>query len=972
MMADQLVNLRDPDTGEIGSLAASQVPAALNQGFAQVSPEELAQHFKEEKYGTTSQQVATGLEGAASALSFGLSTGAERALGVPGEDIRARREVNPVAHGVGELGGIGVGALYGAGEAAALEHAGLEGAAAIGLGAEKAGHEAYALAKAAGLTKDAAAAAKTAALAKFGTVSKIGSQAAKLAIENALFTGGDEVSKMFSGDPNQSMGTAMADVGLSGLIGGATGAGLGVVSPLWKATAGRGVESLLNAVKNKAGGVEGITSPNVNSALEKTGVDASPDVRARLSDDPRLQGASKILEQSDTTASGAEHQANLTKTRSDLNNVMLESVGHSPDSVAGVGELSKYEAGKKIGNSLADEIHAQVDPLAKEFEELKGKVGNVELQPDGIIETPKTVMDPQDLTGVPRVEIEKTRVPGVMSQVGEKVAELASKEGWLAAEDTPIGNLVEFVQKNLGKQKTLKDLGNFISRVGEKAESLASLTDRSATRAGAMIKGILKDAEAGVIETKLGEHGPELVQRFKNVRDAWRKVSDLVDEVQEQIGVKASTSGYAKAVREMAQQDGEALLRRIAGSGNAAGLQLLAEKFPKAAEEFRQFHLDSLIKDASSKAKPGEIINPKALIRGIDKLSPEMRGFIVPEAAAQKINAVGTLLEQLEKAPHNHSNTARTLDKLNQYIPGGAVAMAGALSGHGVAGLVLGPLMKALTKDAPDAVRLSMLKYIGSNQQVDSAAFKAMTDVARAVYRGEAAVTRATRGVLRSGSKVVSEKDVSQNDRDKLDKQLLALKQDPTPLMNVGGDMGHYLPDHSTVTATMAAQAVNYLNSLRPDTDKKMPFDAKIPADPVKKAAFNRALDIAENPLIVLNSVKEGSVTPSDLTTLQNVSPGLYARMREKLNNEIINFTAEENDIPYKTRLGLALFLGQPLDSTMTPMGIQAAQPKMPAQPQMAQGMKPTATGMQKLSKLGPGAATQGQQREMGRASHLA
>ncbi len=936
-MAEGLINLKDPETGEIGSLPASQVHSALQQGFTQASPDEVNNFFKEEQYGGMGQQIATGAEGLASGLTFGLSTGAERALGVPAEDIRARREVNPISHGVGEMAGIGIGSLYGAGEAAVLERAG------------------------------AAVAGK---IAGESLVSKIGSTAAKLATENVLFQAGDEVSQAFS-DANRSIGTVMADVGLAGLIGGATGAALGSVSPLWKATAGKQIESALNAIKSKAGGIENMTSQPIKEAIDQSGIKIAPEVRAALSDDPHLVNVAKTLEQSDTTKSGLEYQAALSSAKKELGDSAMNALGHNEESIGQISDLSKYEAGKKIGNTLADDIQARVEPLAKEFEELKGKVGNVDLPADTIQETPRTITNPQDLLGVPQTVVDKTRVPGVMSQAGDKIAELALKEGWTTAEGTPVEGLVQFVQRNLGKQKTLKDLGNFISRVGEKAESLSSLTDRSASRAGGMIKGILKDVEAGVIESKLGEQGQELVDRFKNVRGAWRDASNLVDQVQEQIGVRSSTSGYAKAVREMAQQDGESLLRRIAGSGNAAGLKMLQEQFPRAAEEFRQFHLQSLLKDAAAKARPGEVINPKALIKGIDKLSPEMKAFVVPEAASQKLQAVNTLLEQLEKAPHNYSNTARTLDKLNQHVPGGAIAMAGALSGHGVLGLLAGPLVKFLSKDVPDAVRLSMLKFLGSAQAVDSAGFKAMADMARAVYRGEQIMNRAASGVLKSGSKVIGSQDVSQRERDKLDKTLLAVKEDPTALMNVGGDIGHYLPDHATVAASVTAQAANYLNSLRPNTDKQMPFDAKIPADPVKEAAFQRALTIAQKPVVVMADVKDGSVTPEDLTTLQNVAPGFYAAMRNKLNNEIINHTAEDGEIPYKTRLGLALFLGQPLDSTMTPMGIQLAQPQMAAPPQMAQGVKPTATGMQKLSKLPGSVATAGQQREMGRAKNI-
>lgn len=927
-------------------LSPPPAQAAAPGGMA--APEEvdsfLAKGDKEEKYGTLGQQAVTGLEGAASGLTFGLSTGAERLLGVDPEGIRARREVNPIAHGAGELAGVGVGMLYGAGEARALEAAG------------------HGAAKIAG-----------AVLPEAFSLGKIGSTAAKLATENALFQSGDEISKMFAGDPHQSMGSAMADIGLSGLLGAGTGVVFGSASPLWKATIGSKVDEVLGAIKSKAGGIEGQLSQPVAEALEKTGIDLAPEVKAALSDDPYLQQAAKTLEQSDTTKSGLAYQKAIGEARKNVSESAISALGKDAEYVERLPDLSKYESGKAVGDALADEVQARIEPLAKEFEELKGKVGNVELPQDTYTESMKMIENPNDLVGVPKTVVEKVRVPGIVSDAADKIGDLALKEGWLAAEGTPVEGLVDFVQKNLGKQKTLKDLGNFISRVGEKAESLSSLTDRSASRAGGMIKSILKDVEAGVIESKLGEHGAELVERFKNVRGAWREASKLTEAIEEHIGVRSSTGGYAKAIRAMAKEDGEALLRRIAGSGNAAGLELLQREFPKAAEAFKNYHLDSLLKSAAEKAKPGEILNPKALLKGVEKLSPEMRAFVVAPEAAQKLQAIGTILEQMEKAPHNFSNTARTVDKLLGNVPGTAVGLATLVASHNplLAG-ALGALTKLLARDAPDAVRLSMLKFIGSNQQIESGAFKAMVDVARGVVRGEQAVTRGARALLREGGKVSTGREVSQNDIDKLDKRLQAYQAKPELLMNVAPDLGHYMPDHATVAAMTAAGAVNYLNSLRPNTDKKMPFDRKLPADPVKAARFKRALTIAESPLSVFNDVKDGTVTSQDLVTLQNVAPGLYARMKDKLNQEVLDYTADENSIPYKTRLGIAVFLGQPLDSTMTPIGIQSAQPQMAQAPTQQQGPKPTVTGMQKLSKLGPEAATQGQSREISRAKHLA
>lgn len=54
-------------------------------------------------------------------------------------------------------------------------------------------------------------------------------------------------------------------------------------------------------------------------------------------------------------------------------------------------------------------------------------------------------------------------------------------------------------------------------------------------------------------------------------------------------------------------------------------------------------------------------------------------------------------------------------------------------------------------------------------------------------------------------------------------------------------------------------------------------------------------------------------------------------------------------DIPYKTRMNLSLFMGQPLDTTMLPSSIQAAQP-IP-QPPPPQNQKPSQSAAKAMEK---------------------
>jgi hypothetical protein len=76
------------------------------------------------------------------------------------------------------------------------------------------------------------------------------------------------------------------------------------------------------------------------------------------------------------------------------------------------------------------------------------------------------------------------------------------------------------------------------------------------------------------------------------------------------------------------------------------------------------------------------------------------------------------------------------------------------------------------------------------------------------------------------------------------------------------------------------------------------------------------------------------------------------------------DFMNKDGVVPYKTRIGLSMFLAQPLDSTMSPMSIMAAQP-IPKQPPMPQqGKTKGSKSSPALQKMSQGYATPGQARE--------
>lgn len=942
-MGENLVNVIDPDTQQVGSIPASQLQDAVSQGYQPASQEQAQQFVDQQKFSSTGEQVKTGLEGAASAATFGASTAVEKALGVNPEDIQKRRAVNPGVHMVGQgLGLLATGPLGEAGAANILSKTGRTAAEAVGLGTEGA-----------------------------GVLNKIGSSAVEAAVENMAFQAGDEASKAFASDPNQSIETAATDIGLAGLIGAPMGAGFGATGALWKATMGGKVAGILKAISDRAGGIDGVVPEALQEAFQKSGVEVPAEMRAALSNNPELQQMFKTLQQSDTTKAGLSLQETYNNFKKSLGDSALSSFGKTSEEINSLENLSKYEAGKNLGETLSKEFGAQVDPLAEKFEKLKSKYEGVELPSDRSIY--KNNNNPYLTAEEVNNEAAKEMLPGTATQIQQKLSELVQREGWYTSPSSDIMKEVRRVIDESKNLRTLKDLGNYQTQIGN---NTYDVMNPQLSRAGQMMKSIVRDAESEIVLSKLGHDAPQLVGEYAEARSAYKKLADLKDQLDSRLHVKGgkSPTSFVKSLKEMSQMDGEKVLNRLSGKNSADLLSLLREQFPETFNAVRDYHVSELLKNAVSKAAPGESIHVDQLLKNIEKMSPELRDAILPADQMQKLQSIGTIANEFKKLPHNMSNTARTWDKLSQYLPGSAVAMGTMLFGHNpVASVLMGALVKPLGKDVPDAVRLGLLKFLGSSKPIEASGFKTMVDLIDHTIKGESIINKSAKNLFKAGQEVIPQALMpTEKRKEKLEKALKEYQSDPMKLTGVGGSAGHYLPDHGTALAQTSMNAVNYLNSLRPTADKKLPLDSEMKPSKSQQAAYDRALTIAEQPLMVLNHIKEGTLTMQDVKTLNTLYPQLHQKLIMKMTDEMTNHLSKDGTIPYKMRIGMSLFMGQPLDSTMTPDAIrmnQAALMMPQGSPQQQQGMpgQRAKHSMTALNKLAGSFSTAGQAREASR-----
>jgi hypothetical protein len=883
--------LNDPEGNPV-TAPLDQAQSLIGQGYSQPHPDQLNSLLDYAKYSSTPEQAKTALEGAGQAMTFGLSSAAERGLGVDPNAMLARQETNPGMHMLGEAGGLMASSLIpGLGEANLARGAGEGVSAAMGLGEGA------------------------------GVLSQIGSAAVKNAVETSLIASGDEASKYFLSDPHQTAETAMTDIGLNGLLGGALGAGFGVAPPLWKATQETSVGKFLNAITQKANGLEKATLPDasIGAAADAAGINLAPEIKSALSDNPEARGMFQSLAES-TTRSGKEATQSMNAFRSQANSAILTSLGKTPEDVDALANLSTHDAGSNLRDSLVNEIKSRIDPLSAQFEKVRDQFAKTEMN------------------------------QGELTDLSNNIGQLATDNGYHLVEGSPQGALINKALASLPNVKTLEDLRKVQS-------SFQDLTQQPEMwNLGKGLKNVFRNAEEDVVNSRLGEQAPELLQAHADARAQYRSSMSTIDDLNDRlhVGRYSGPGSFLTALKDMNPED---ILRRLTPKNDASLLSTMDSEFPATSQAMKESYLNQALKTGSARAAEGEAINPTSFFKALDGMSPELRQYALPQGAEGQIGAVRQLIDKIPKSM-NPSGTAKTIDALWSKVPGGAVSMASLLTGHNpIAGYVLGSLGRLVGREAPDAMKLATLKFLGSDVPINSTAFRALAELASSSVKGQKMTQNAVKALFKSGAQVLPQGlDVKDRDVDSLKKKLDKLQDNPGAMLKTGGDINHYAPDHGVAFGAMTARAVQYLKSIKPNADPMGPLDGNRVPTKIEESKYDRAVAIAQQPLSIFNHMKKGDMTPDDVTTLKTIYPALYNSLNQKITNAAIEHLKAHDSIPYRTRISLAMFTGMPLDSTMQPQAMMMAQNTfMPPGPSAPAGGSPKRGSMSQLGKMSTG-----------------
>lgn len=905
------INVFNPE-GDLGTLAPHQLPDALENGYTQASDQDVHNYYLQKEYGGVGQTLAATAEGAAQGATFGLSAPAELKAGITTpEDMARRAEANPLAHNIGQVSGLAASSLIpGVGEAEVLGKVGQVGAEALGLG-------------------------KTGA----GFLNQVAADTVKGAFEAALFQGtSEEIPRAFYEDPDKFAQSAIADIGLAGVMGGVFSGTIGaalrkigvsnaeqlaghptlgaapeaesVAAAGTKATKGTFVSELdmpameagdlKTSIQNsnilkpaeKENIISGLSSLKSNSkeiedAASKIGAPIAPGM---LSDSKWVQKATDSLINGAPTYSGMKVAAKYSEGFNIANKAVEDVVGSE------MPQYSKAELGNIMKTSIADQIKEQAAPIANMYNEIKKYHSFIPL--------------------------EKEAVPGLIKDIE------AMKEIKLSP-SSPGSRLAKDVLSEIGNIKTVDDIKTYNSGLWDRLPPTASTSEKHMV---STISDALKKLENSSVESFANKmpHNDEgkaviqsLIQQRKTADANYKPFIQKVQTLAEQLG-KNRISGAQSAINFLQHElTPEQVTQKLFSKNNSEFLKFFKKEFPEQFELMRQYQKGTLRDEALSKTD-GKL-SPKMLFNKVNRLEPEIQKSLFTSDELAKLKAAETYLQAFPKN-FNPSGT-NGMAAFRQFFEHPVGATVSNLRDFGIE---------------------QFIKHVSASPEVIQA-----TSLGKATQSGFNAAQRAIKAILNpETANMPAALTPSIAARNKLKAIVIEMAQDPGKLNDI--NTNNPVEDYKQPFALTSSRAATYLNSIRPKDLQNSPLDTKIPPPPGEKASYDRQLDLAQNPNLILKHIKDGNIIPQDIKTVATIYPNYYQHLTQKLVDAAMEQNSRGKIIPYKTRIGMSLFLGRPLDSTMTPQSIMAAQPQSAIpQGQPQQTSKPSAASSQRgLQKL--------------------
>lgn len=911
-----------PLMGPSGLYQASPDEAGmlLSAGYRKATPEEV--EF------STPTQTALGVgEAVGRGLLGPVFTGAQLALGAEPERIKAREEISV---GPGLSTGIEFGTML------------LPG---------------FALSKAAKLAETGAQVPKllerVAAASKFTTTGtaevlgnvaatnvegKIAKLAAKYGTEGALFSIQDDVDRMLiSDEPEDAIKATngvLLNAGLSFLTGAGLGAGIGKVSELWKAK---------NASK-------------VARALEQSKLDAEA---------PAVAGPGTPVATPTTEAEVLK----VTEGLPELEQIPLESRAVVEDAVTRLGDKLKvkphegmlYALENPDANRILNTVRQRGDKLAQAQNTWEQYVKKNAVEGINSVVTTLSPAATADETrnGLKAIQLiknnyEKTRggLEGFFDKFNKvqtnPIAFIGNVTGRL---EEAIPGMVDYLSFDglTGKVKLLpwQSTAPFTKKTHAAARNIVDAINQETLTIGKLRNARKNLAPYINYVTGDAETNAQVGRLKKSLMDM---IQDEVEKVDSSINVREAFKTYA--INEESLESLERILGGKIGGKGVSGKEIVPEDVIKkifsnsvtvadakrilGEKDFKNILGDYLAQAVKSVTDPDKKTFSSARFKNfLANKSPELEAAFGENLNLlqdlKDFNAVMRIIPDAQVA--NPSKTAPTLIELAKQIfnirhilePGAAASKVGDILTSQLSKAKTSAEFNAIMKGADKKGGLGLYRFIDNAQKINATAFQAMQDYLQQAARGAYLLQRAAKNVFEN-EKEPTVKPIEAKKLERLDKKIKALENNIDGHLELGGEIGYYMPQHSTALGMTSMRVATYLNQRRPQPKPMGALSKPLPPSNSEMANYFRTLQIAENPAIVFTKIKTGSLTSKDVIDLKEMYPELYAQFATEITNQIVEAQTKNKTIPFKVKKSLSLFAGQPMDNTLSPQAILSAQ----------------------------------------------
>lgn len=840
---------------------------------SQPHPEQLKHLLDTAHYGSAKQQALSFIEGALEPNTFGAYGRIASETGLTtSEDIQKRQEFNPGTHALGEAAGI----IGGVALAPETSIPGL---------ISKAGN---------------AARAGIAAEGFFGKAAQLATQSA---IEGGLFTAEHEVSEKLLGDPNVTGESMLGNIGMGAALGG----GLGIaLSPIAVAAEkalglGRGYLGRTQTAKDlvekgasipdvlphmglneaeRGSVLKGLSElkPNAKEIQEAAAAINAPVLESQISSSKFVQDLDSNLMQS-PTMSGIKRQQIANEGYKASENAINEALGQNLG-------MSKAEAGEAIKKGLSDALTEESAPITDIYNKVR--------------EIGQTV--PVEASALKAAAKDMAKIDGLLSSKGDPISK-----------SSPGYKLAKRVEGELSNLATVDDVRLYAQRIGQDTIGQPELK-YVAGQIQSKLNALIEDSTLNFAKKTLPD-AEALIEQHQLAKKAYGALRDEIDELGGALGKKLRKGEGPQAFIDFLNESTpEKIADKLFTKNNSRFLEFLQKRFPEQSDLLSSLK-KSQIKDAA--LADGQL-NPNKVLKEIDKLEPEIKKFLFKPEELDKIKATQTYLDAMPKNvnPSGTSKGMQLFDFLRHPISGSISQGSDFLKTK---------LIQQLVKSSPgEAPLINALIH--------------MADMSGKMARG---IEKHAGGIFGKATETLIE---SNNDKKSYPKASEPLKMDKIGnvieayMANPEGLIDHMtrgltpINDHAPTIAnsmtTSVGTAVTFLASKMPSKDRLAPLDTPNTPNNVEVAKFNRYVEIVNQPLKALQYVKNGSILPQDIEAISQVYPSLYNNMKQAVTEKLVNYTSTKNvsELPYKTKLGLSMFLGQNLDSTLSAQNILQSQ----------------------------------------------